>query len=172
VPHTPNQARFGVFGNLVARGKRVNRPFAGLTREVIEHDLLAALKRLLALVEEVIFAAFFAGDFECHNRVRWLVFCVLEKTGLFQRGVGPVFGAGFQSPGGELDDDVRVELRHPEALGFEVGREGARHVFGHVTAHAAFLLGHASAMDDAAAGHARSGDGANLGHKVFLLKSR
>jgi hypothetical protein len=57
-----------------------------------------------------------------------------------------------------------AELGNPDALGLEIGRNGALHDFGDVTADTAFFLGQTGTMDSAAGADAGSSDDANTGH--------
>src|SRR5262249_12048360 len=58
----------GVFGNLVAVGKGVDRAFLGFAGEEIKGHLLAALQLLLALMQEVLLAGFLAGHAVGHKK--------------------------------------------------------------------------------------------------------
>jgi hypothetical protein len=56
-----------VLGDFVAGRKRVDRAFAGLSREVVEGHFLTAAQLLETRVEEIGFTAFFADCAECHG---------------------------------------------------------------------------------------------------------
>ena len=72
-------------------------------------------------------------------------------AGLFQGGEGAVLIERLHPARGHADADKLLQFRHPDAAFVQVRAEGARHVLGHVTAHAALFLRHTAAVNDASA---------------------
>ncbi len=85
-----------------------------------------------------------------------------NQAGLFQRGVSAVLVECLHPARGHPDADKPLQFRHPDATVVQIRAEGARHVLGHVAAHAALFLRHTAAMNDAPAGDFGSCDAANF----------
>jgi hypothetical protein len=88
----------------------------------------------------------------------------LDRAGLFQRFVSAVLVDRLQPARGHAHAYKFLQLRHPDPMLVQIGREQSRHIFGHVPADAAFFLGHTTAVNDASAHGSRTGDGANFRH--------
>ena len=75
----------------------------------------------------------------------------LDCARFFERFVSAVFVDRLKTARGNTDAHKLLELRHPNPLTTQVGRENARHHFCDVPAYAAFFLGQTTPVNDAAA---------------------
>jgi hypothetical protein len=73
-----------------------------------------------------------------------------DNAGFFECSVGAVFIDCLQPASGHAQAHEFLQLRHPNAMLVQVGREDARDVFRDVPADAAFFLGHTTPMNHAA----------------------
>jgi hypothetical protein len=87
-----------------------------------------------------------------------------DRAGLFQRFVSAVLVDRLQPARGHANADELLQLRHPDSVLVQIGREPARHIFGYVPADAAFFLGHTAAVNLAAAHGFRTGNVTNSRH--------
>jgi hypothetical protein len=88
----------------------------------------------------------------------------LDRAGFFQRFVGAVLVDRLQTARGHAHPHEFFQLRHPDPVLVQIGREPARHIFRHVPADAALFLGHTAAVDNAAAHGFRTGNVTNFRH--------
>ena len=80
---------------------------------------------------------------------------LLDQPCLPEGGVGAVLVNCLEGLATGLDLDVAAQLRNPDSLGLEVGRDRAFYGLGHVSANPALLLGQSGTVDPTA--HAGSG---------------
>jgi len=75
---------------------------------------------------------------------------LLNHAGFFERSVGAVFIDRLQPASRHTHAHEFFQLRHPNTMLVQVGREDAWHVFRDVPADAAFFLSHTTPMNHAA----------------------
>ena len=80
---------------------------------------------------------------------------LLDQPCLPEGGVGAVLVNCLEGLATGLDLDVAAQLRNPDSLGLEVGRDRSFYGLGHVSANPALLLGQSGTVDPTA--HAGAG---------------
>ena len=85
-----------------------------------------------------------------------------DSAGFLQRLVSALFVYCLETACRDANTHKLLQLRHPNTLAPQIGRENARHHFGDVPAYAAFLLGQTAPVNHAASYRSGSCDVTNF----------
>ena len=87
-----------------------------------------------------------------------------DQSCLLQSGVCAILVHGLERTAAEFQSHITIKLRHPDALGLEIGRDRALDHFRDVTTDTTFFLGQTRTVNFSARADAGSSDATNTGH--------
>ena len=75
----------------------------------------------------------------------------LDDAGFFQSAIRAIFIDRLQTSRGHANTHKLLQLRHPDTVLMQIGRENARHILRDVATDSALFLGQTTPVNDAAA---------------------
>jgi len=91
-----------------------------------------------------------------------------EQASLFEGHKRTIFINRLECAATQFEAQELSQFRHPDALGLEIGADGAQHDFGDVAADPALFLGQTRTVDSAAGADAGSSNTANTCHDEIM----